>query len=79
MGAAQKVASLGVKVVISGHFGPSAHMALSGAGVDIYTVQSGTVKEAVELLKKGQLNKVSSPTVGGHFGQGRGRGGGRPR
>ncbi|MCB2171667.1 NifB/NifX family molybdenum-iron cluster-binding protein [archaeon] len=79
IGAAQKVASLGVKAVISGHFGPNAHMALSGAGVDIYTAQSGTVKDVVELLKKGQLNKVSSPTVGGHFGQGRGRGGGRPR
>jgi predicted Fe-Mo cluster-binding NifX family protein len=77
IGAAQKVASLGVKAVITGHVGPNAHMALSGAGVDIYTASEGTVKEAVELLKKGGLSKVSSPTVGGHFGQG--RGGGRPR
>lgn len=74
IGVAQKVASLGVKVVITGHVGPNAHMALSGAGVEIYTVQEGTVKEAVELLKKGELAKVGSPTVGGHFGQGRGRG-----
>ena len=73
IGAAQKIASRGVQVVITGHVGPNAHMALSGAGIDIYTVQQGTVKEAVELLKKGRLNKVSSPTVGGHFGQGRGR------
>jgi len=77
IGAAQKVASLGVKAVITGHVGPNAHMALSGAGVDIYTASEGTVKEAVELLKKGGLSKVSSPTVGGHFGQG--IGGGRPR
>jgi len=73
IGAAQKVASLGVKAVITGHVGPNAHMALSGAGMDIYTVPQGTVREAVERYKKGELSKVSSPTVGGHFGQGRGR------
>ena len=77
IGAAQKVSSMGVKAVITGHVGPNAHMALSRAGIDIYTVQQGTVKEAVELLNKGGLRRVSSPTVGGHFGQGRGRG--RPR
>jgi predicted Fe-Mo cluster-binding NifX family protein len=73
IGAAQNISSQGVKAVITGHVGPNAHMALSGAGVEIYTVQQGTVKEAVELLKRGELRKVSSPTVGGHFGQGRGR------
>lgn len=78
IGAAQTVASLGVKAVITGHVGPNAHTALSGAGVEIYTISEGTLKEAVELFKTGKLSKVSSPTVGGHFGQGRGRGGGRP-
>jgi predicted Fe-Mo cluster-binding NifX family protein len=70
IGAAQKVASLGVKAVITGHVGPNAHMALSGAGVDIYTIPQGTVREAVERFKKGELSKVSSPTFGGHFGHG---------
>jgi predicted Fe-Mo cluster-binding NifX family protein len=79
IGAAQKVASLGVKAVITGHVGPNAHMALSGAGIDIYTVSEGTVREVVEKLKSGELKKTGSPTVGGHFGQGRGRGAGRPR
>jgi predicted Fe-Mo cluster-binding NifX family protein len=80
IGAAQKVASLGVNAVISGHFGPNAHMALSGAGLDLYTVPNGTVREAVEQFKKGELLKIRGPTVGGHFGQGRGRGrGNRPR
>ncbi|MFC1804004.1 NifB/NifX family molybdenum-iron cluster-binding protein [Thermoproteota archaeon] len=74
IGAAQKVASLGVKAVITGHVGPNAHIALSGAGIDIYTVPQGTIKEAVEQLKRGELVKVRGPTVGGHFGQGRGRG-----
>ena len=73
IGAAQNVASLGVKAVITGHVGPNAHMALSGAGVEIYTVPQGTVREAVERFKNGELISVRSPTVGGHFGQGRSR------
>ena len=79
IGAAQKVASLGVKAVITGHVGPNAHMALSGAGIDIYTVSEGTVRKVVEGLKAGELKKAGTPTVGGHFGQGRGRGSGKPR
>jgi predicted Fe-Mo cluster-binding NifX family protein len=74
IGAAQKVASLGVQAVITGHVGPNAHMALSGAGIEIYTVPYGTVKEAVEKFKAGNLSRVQGPTVRGHFGQGRGRG-----
>lgn len=70
IGAAQTVARLGVKAVITGHVGPNAHMALSGAGVDIYTVANGTVKEGVEKFMKGELVKTTSPTVLGHFGQG---------
>ncbi len=73
IGAAQTVARLGAKAVITGHVGPNAHTALSGAGVDIYTVAQGTVKEGVEKFVKGELVKTGSPTVGGHFGQG-GRG-----
>ena len=74
IGAAQKVASLDVKAVITGHVGPNAHTALSGAGVDVYTVSQGTVRDAIEQYKKGDLSMVKGPTVGGHFGQGRGRG-----
>jgi len=74
IGAAQMIASRGVKAVITGHVGPNAHMALSSAGVEIYTVAQGTVKEAVEAFKRGQLSKVMGATVGGHFGQGGGRG-----
>jgi predicted Fe-Mo cluster-binding NifX family protein len=73
IGAAQTVARLGAKAVITGHVGPNAHMALSGANVDIYTVPKGTVKDGIEKLMKGELVKTSNPTVGGHFGQG-GRG-----
>jgi len=79
IGAAQAVAQLGVKAVITGQVGPNAHMALSQAGITVYTGASGTVKTAVEQFKSGTLRMAASPTVGGHFGQGGGRGMGQGR
>lgn len=74
IGAAQSVARLNSKVVITGHVGPNAHMALSAAGIEIYTGAVGTVENAVKMFNNGELVKATSPTVSGHFGQGRGRG-----
>lgn len=80
IGAAQAVTGAGVEAVLTGHLGPNAHMALSQAGVKTYIGASGTVRETVEAYKHGELREVSSPTVGGHFGQGgRGMGQGRRR
>jgi len=74
--AAQTIANKGVKLLITGNVGPNAFGALSAAGIEIVTGAFGTVKEAVEAFKKGELKKTGSPTVVGHFGMG-GRGGGR--
>ena len=82
IGAAQTVAQQNVEAVITGQVGPNAHMALSQAGVRIYTGATGTVRDAVEAFKSGKLREAASPTVGGHFGQGgggRGMGQGRRR
>ena len=77
IGASQAVAGAGVGAVLTGQVGPNAHMALSQAEVKVYTGASGTVRQTVEAYKRGELREVSSPTVGGHFGQGgRGMGGG---
>jgi predicted Fe-Mo cluster-binding NifX family protein len=79
--AAQTVAGLGVKAVITGHVGPNAYQTLSASGIEIITGINGTVQEAIERFKNGELKATSSPTVGGHFGMGggmgRGGGGGR--
>jgi predicted Fe-Mo cluster-binding NifX family protein len=75
--AAQTVVNMGVKVVITGNVGPNAFNVLSATGIKIVTGASGSVKEAVEKYKKGQLKEVGNPTVGGHFGMGRGQGRGR--
>jgi predicted Fe-Mo cluster-binding NifX family protein len=61
-------------VVITGNVGPNVFQALSAAGIKIVTGAYGTVREAVEKYKKGELKGTSSPTVGGHFGMGTGRG-----
>ena len=81
--AAQTVANKGVKVVLTGNVGPNAFQALSAAGINIITGVYGTVREAVEKFKSGQLQKITAPTtpmgtgMEGSYGMGMGRGGGR--
>ncbi|PVX25009.1 MAG: dinitrogenase iron-molybdenum cofactor biosynthesis protein [Candidatus Bathyarchaeum sp.] len=69
--AAQTIANKGATVVLTGNVGPNAFQALNAAKIDIITGASGTIKEALEKYKKGELNKTSAPTVGGHFGMGK--------
>ena len=71
--AAQTIANKGAKVVITGNVGPNAFQALTAAEIQIITGASGTVKAAIEKFQKGELRKTDTPTVGEHFGAGRGR------
>jgi predicted Fe-Mo cluster-binding NifX family protein len=75
--AAQTVTRSGVKAVITGNVGPNAYRVLSAAGIKIVTGASGSVRDAVEKYKKGQLQEITGPTVGGHLGIGRKQGKGR--
>ena len=86
--AAQAVANKDVKVVITGNIGPNAYQALSSTGIEIFTGVTGTVKEAVEKYKAGQLKEANQPNapthsglsnnvgfgIGGGMGMGRGKG-----
>ena len=72
--AAQTVANMGASVVITGNVGPNAFNVLSASGIKIVTGASGNIREAVEKYKSGQLQEVGNPTVGGHFGMGKGLG-----
>jgi len=72
--AAQTVVNMGAKVVITGNVGPNAFNVLSATGIKIVTGASGSVKEAVEKYKSGQLKETGNPTVGDHFGMGKGQG-----
>lgn len=80
--AAQFIANQGAKAVLTGNVGPNAFNVLQAAGVQIFTVTSGTVKEAVEAYKEGGLQAIAGPSAGpyagmGGRGMGMGRGGGR--
>lgn len=65
---AQLVASKKVKAVVTGNVGPNAFQTLQAAGLEIFTNTSGTIKEAIEKYKKGELKAVSGPSVGSHSG-----------
>lgn len=75
--AAQTVVNKGVKVVITGNVGPNAFQVLSTTGITVLTGVSGSIKEAVEKYKNGELQETANPTVGGHFGMGKGSGRGQ--
>jgi len=78
---AQLIAEKGAKVVLTGHAGPNAFQALSSAGIQVIT--AGTVREAVERWRRGELSPSFGPTAPSHFGMGggmgRGMGGGMGR
>ena len=66
--AAQAVAKTGVEAVITGNMGPNAFQTLSAAGIRVFIGANGTVKEAVEKYKKGDLKEAEAPNVGSHSG-----------
>jgi len=74
--AAQAVATLGATALITGNVGPNDHATLKAAGIEIYQHAGGSVKEAVEKFKKGELAKLSGASVTPHAGMGRGGSGG---
>lgn len=75
--AAKNVVDLNVEAVITGDVGPNAFRVLSAAGVRIYVGGSGTIREALERFKSGQLREAASSTAPGHHGMGGGRWGNR--
>ena len=80
--AAQLVASKGVRAVLTGNVGPNAYGALSVSSIKVISGVTGSVIDAVERFKRGELKETRGPTVGSHFGtggRGSGRGGGRRR
>lgn len=56
--AACNVAKLGAGAVVTGHVGPKAFAALNAAQVEVYIGASGSVKDACEQFKAGQLKKT---------------------
>lgn len=65
--AAQAVINQGVDALVTGHCGPNAFRTLSQGGVKVYVGAQGTVREAIEKLKAGELKEADSPDVQGHW------------
>ena len=76
--ASQVLAEKNIEAVLTGNCGPNAFSVLNAAGIEVYTGISGKVKDAVERLKSGELQKNTQASVPDHFGSGgMGRGRGR--
>jgi len=61
--AAQLVTNQGAKAVLTNKIEPKAFFALQAAGIQVFSVKPGTVREAVEAYKAGQLRPLSAPTI----------------
>ena len=72
--AAQFVAQRHVEAVLTGNVGPNAFSVLRSAGVQIYLASPGTVRDAVEKFKQGNLQPVGGANVAARTGMGRGMG-----
>ncbi|MFC1645815.1 NifB/NifX family molybdenum-iron cluster-binding protein [Candidatus Omnitrophota bacterium] len=64
----QLVAEKKAKTVLTGNVGPNAFQTLQSAGIDVVTGISGTVKEAIEKYKRGELKPTQGPSVNSKFG-----------
>lgn len=64
---AQTVSRHGAEYVMTGHCGPKAFRALNAAGIKVVSGIEGTVAEAVDLLKNGEVRPSDSADVEGHW------------
>jgi len=65
--AGRTVVDLGAAAVITGNVGPKAFTTLQAANVKVYLGAAGTVSEAVEKFKAGQLQGTGKANVQGHW------------
>ncbi len=67
MQAAGAIISLGVGAVIAGSIGPKAFATFQAGNVEVPTVSSGTVEDAIEKLKAGRLQLTKKANVQEHW------------
>jgi predicted Fe-Mo cluster-binding NifX family protein len=77
--AAQFVIERAAQAVVTGSVGPNAFNVFQSAGVPIYLFGGGTVREAAEAFRVGELQSIVDANVQAGMGMGRGRGMGMGR
>ncbi len=78
--AASEIAKQGVSALITGNIGPNAMQTLRAAKIDVYQhLGSGSIRDAVEKFKRGELSRIEEPSVSAHSGMGQGMGRGQGR
>ncbi len=65
--AGRTVAEHKAEVLITGHCGPNAFRTLSSAGIKVAVGAEGTVAEALEKFKSGELKAAEGADVEGHW------------
>ncbi len=65
--AGRRVSGLGAKALITGHVGPNAYSTLQAGNITVYTIESGTVEEAINAFKNGTLTQADQANVQGHW------------
>lgn len=68
--AAQFVVNRGAQAVLTGNLGPNAFDVLRAAGVPGYLVPEGSVLQAVESFKSGELSPMAVANISAHAGMG---------
>ena len=67
---ATTVVNTGAEAVLTGNCGPRAFATLSAANVKIYSGAAGSVQEAIDKFKAGELKASGGSNVDAHFGMG---------
>jgi predicted Fe-Mo cluster-binding NifX family protein len=65
--AARNVIELGVEAVVTGNVGPKAFSVLKSGDVEVHIGAEGTVADAIEKMKAGQLECTNAANVEGHW------------
>jgi predicted Fe-Mo cluster-binding NifX family protein len=65
--AAQTVCGTDAEALVTGNCGPKAFKVLSAANIKVFVGASGTVADAIEKFKNGELKESAEANVEGHW------------
>ena len=65
--AAKTIMENQAEALITGNCGPKAFRVLKSAGIEVFTVTGGTVDQAIQMYKQGELKAALEANVEGHW------------